>query len=522
LTRAGVEREADQVSSSAACFLAAHAKALGVSLFVLQCFGLSLLSLRQYHRMQLGMDFGIFAQAWTLIGQGHLNPTLSVFGYPYLKSHFELIMWPLALLYPLVRSPIILLWIQDAAISGACLVVYLWSLEAVQREAISRSKGLRLVMLITVLLIINPIPYTAALLDFHFESLATLFAILLARDLWSGKSRRGWVWVALCLLCGDVGGLLVLGVGISGLLASRAARQFGLWFCGIGILWLALITSLGANQGSDVRVGYAYLGGVTLLAPGLHGLLQLGGGVLGHPQRLLHMVAGRFTTIAAYLRSGGLFGILNPWGLGVSLVVLLSSALQANPTFIHMEFQNYPVVPFVTIGTLLFILSLRRLGPGIHRRGLVAGVAAVALGGSIWYSIQNFPYLGSQAATADTPALLTNPAEGAALRATLSRTPPDAAVLTTIAASGRFAQRPEFFVIQDLSPHSVAPLRIRSGTAVFIMDPQEDLTRFPYSEQYAVTSYLVNSLHARVITDSGGVVAFLWHPKVHASKLELP
>ena len=69
----------------------------GLGLLGAQCAFLVGYSVVVFHRMTLGVDFGIFSQAWTRIGTGHLDPTSSISDVPYLASHFELLMWPLAL-----------------------------------------------------------------------------------------------------------------------------------------------------------------------------------------------------------------------------------------------------------------------------------------------------------------------------------------------------------------------------------------------------------------------------------------
>lgn len=57
-----------------------------------------------------------------------------------------------------------------------------------------------------------------------------LFALLAARDLWSGR-RRGWWWAGAVLLCGDVAAtyLLAIGVGLvlSGRRHVRGRRRYG-------------------------------------------------------------------------------------------------------------------------------------------------------------------------------------------------------------------------------------------------------------------------------------------------------
>ncbi|MGH9070520.1 MAG: hypothetical protein ACRDX8_04990 [Acidimicrobiales bacterium] len=68
----------------------------------------------KYNHFNETIDFGFFNQAWFLIAHGDLNPMSSVMGFGYIQDHFQLVMWPLALLwyvYPhgvtLVRAPVV-------------------------------------------------------------------------------------------------------------------------------------------------------------------------------------------------------------------------------------------------------------------------------------------------------------------------------------------------------------------------------------------------------------------------------
>ena len=100
--------------------------------------GLVAFSTVLYHRNFLGEDFATYNQAWTLIGRGHLNPYDTVFGFPFVKSDFELIVWPLAIVHLVVPTSAVLLWIQDAAVAGCGLVAYLCTLEYLERREVDR------------------------------------------------------------------------------------------------------------------------------------------------------------------------------------------------------------------------------------------------------------------------------------------------------------------------------------------------------------------------------------------------
>ena len=97
--------------------------------------GLVAFSTILYGRNFVGQDFGTYNQAWSLIGQGHLNPFVTVYGpYPFFKSDFELIIWPLALLHLVFPSSLTLLWIQDIAGRRNRSRHYLWIVDYLQRK----------------------------------------------------------------------------------------------------------------------------------------------------------------------------------------------------------------------------------------------------------------------------------------------------------------------------------------------------------------------------------------------------
>ena len=91
----------------------------GAVVMGLWCIGLVVYSTTIYHHDYLGEDFATYNQAWTLIGQGHLNPYDTIYHFPFFKSDFELIVWPLALVHLVYSESVALLWIQDLAVAGS-------------------------------------------------------------------------------------------------------------------------------------------------------------------------------------------------------------------------------------------------------------------------------------------------------------------------------------------------------------------------------------------------------------------
>ena len=220
------------------------------------CIGLVVYSTTIYRHAFLGEDFATYNQAWTLIGQGHLNPYDTIYHFPFIRGDFELIIWPLALIHLVYPSPVALLWIQDLAVAGAGLVAYLGYVDYLERRTVPRWPAVGVASAVLVLLLAMPGAYQILSFDFHMEPLSAVFLLLAGRDLWSGRYRRAWLWVVLVLTCGTFAAVTLVGLGVSALLAGRATRRQGTLVVAVAIGWLALVSILGASAGSglDLRV----------------------------------------------------------------------------------------------------------------------------------------------------------------------------------------------------------------------------------------------------------------------------
>jgi hypothetical protein len=254
----------------------------GAVVMAIWLVGLVVFSTMLYQRDDLTADFGTYNQAWTLIGQGHLNPYDTVFIHaPFLKSDFELIMWPLALIHLVLPQPVVLLWIQDLAVATSGFVVYLWIADYLERRRVAwwAAAGVATVALMAI--VANPGVYQTLLFDFHMEPLSTVFILLAGRDLWWGRHRRAWIWVAIAPLFGAFAAITIIGLGVSALLAGRDIRREGVLLVIAGVAWLGLISVVGANSGSGLDY-YAYLAGRSRSGRPWHRMADVGVTGLGH------------------------------------------------------------------------------------------------------------------------------------------------------------------------------------------------------------------------------------------------
>ena len=206
-----------------------------------------------------------------------------------------------------------------------------------------------LAVLVLAATVANPGTYATLSFDVHLEPISTLFILLAAREFWRGRPRRGWVWVGMVLLCGSFAALMVIGLGVSALLARPDTRRPGLLLVATGLAWTALISVLHANQGSGLSL-YAYLAGRSTLT-GASGTVLVLGGILAHPSRVVHQLDSRLGAIWVLIKPVGIVGLASAWGFGIPAVILVTDALNSRADFINAAFQNFAVFPFVLVGT---------------------------------------------------------------------------------------------------------------------------------------------------------------------------
>jgi len=459
-----------------------------------------------YHRVFLGQDFATYNQAWTLIGQGHLNPYDTVYGFPFVQADFELILWPLALLHVVIPQPVVLLWVQDLAIAGAGIVTFVWITEYLERKALRRGVATGIALAALVVIVINPGVYRSLQFDIHMEPLATFFLLLAGRDLWHGRTRRPWVWLVVVLLCGSFSAIMVVGLGVSALLAGRATRRSGVLMVAAGLGWTVLISALHANQGSGLTL-YAYLAGRPTLT-GSGGVALILAGIVTHPWRVTDQLSHRLGDAYTLIKPVGVVGLASAWGFGVPVTVMTVDALNSRPDFLTDSYQNFAVFPFVLLGTVMVLVWLaERVSWGWIASTVVGGLALVqALAYGLSASPASVRWTTSQ----------VSPAVAAQLRTALARTPADAETIVTLDVMGRFCGRLWCYFFYPGGPR---PVHSRDVVFVFAT-PNETLTT-PAGSARAI-AYVRDILHARVLVDSDGVAAFDWTPPAGTTTVTVP
>ena len=463
-------------------------------------------------RFALTWDFSVYHQAWWLIGHGHLNPYDSAIGMPYWSVHGEFFMWLLALPGLVWPHAVTLLWAECLTTVGAEAVAFGWLCDmAVDRAGTRADRRVPVVLAWVglVLLVFNPWIYWSLSFDFHYEPVGILFVLLAARDLYRDPGRRRvWVWVVLALLCGDVVATYVVAIGLSAVLAGPRWRRNGLLVAAAGLVWVLLLTVMGANRGSDLAAGYGYLAAETGVSPARSlGLTRLASGLLHHPQRIAAVLWDRRLDLYANFAPSGLVGVLSPWVAVVAVLVLLENALYTNSYlgFIVPGFQGLLLFVLLPVGTVGVLAGLARRRPG----WAVLAAAIVSLNAIGWAAVW-VPRTSSQW-------LRVSPAAAGVLSSVKRQIPSADEVVVSQGVAGRFSGRQ--WVYSVFGPGSIP---VRAPTVWAVIAPSQGIETTPVDVSEALIAELAGPLHATQVAGSAGIWAFRWTPAPGTRTLTVP
>lgn len=460
------------------------------------------LAVYAFRHDDLTLDYGIFEQARFLISHGVLDPRLSLLGYPYWRSHGELIMWPLAwLLAPL--SGFGLLAVQALATAVTSWVAGRWLLEELDRLTLSRGRRRWAQGAGLVFLFLSPWVYWANGFDFHFPALAAMFLMLAARALAQDRQRRAWLWVLLTLSCGDVAGTYVAGLGLGAALAYRGRRRLhGIPLVVAGAGWTLLLGLLHANHGSAIAQQYAFLapGGRISGSASAAQVLQL---AAAHPGRALAALWGNRVNVWANVAGVGLVGLVWPWAAGVAAPVLLANNLSPSGLFAQPSFQSVPFYAFVALGSGVVLGRLLarcpRFGPVV---GLVLASQVLA-----WTAVWAPAYPRRWLLVSATSAAVVARAD--------KQIPAGDQVIVSQGILGRFADRRD--VVALLGPREV---RLETSSVYVVLAPYVGIEA-PVTEGAAALATVASYPGAVLVLHQAGVWMFRLHPTRLGERLDL-
>ena len=328
----------------------------------------------RYHRFDLYTDFGTYAQAFSVIAHGNLDPFDTFQTYPFWQNHFELAMWPIALLGSVWPHPIVLLWLQDLAVVATELIALLW-IGQICVERVGTRAG--------------PSPSSPSSPPSPTPGGGRRPSSTSISRPWACRSRccaptgcgraasapPGWPQWSRCSSATS-SPCPSSSSGLAGLLSARVRdRDAGVWHAAglvaFGLAWLVLVTVLHGNRGSAVPIYYGWI----VHEPSNASSWAVYGSLAGHPSAVLHVLRTHTGALWRVVATGGALGLLTPWGLLQAVAVLVPVALNVNGSFWLLPvgaFQTVTAVPFVLVGT---VMVLAWVGTGEPRVAAPHGTA---------------------------------------------------------------------------------------------------------------------------------------------------
>ena len=526
-------------------FWVVSAAVLGIQLVALLVYTTHL-----YQRFDVSVDFAHNVQAWYLIGHGYLNPvdTVRITPTPFLRDHFDLIIWPLSLLRWISPGPVVLLWVQDVAMVATEAITLLWVAAICSERLKARRTTVGIVALVA--LVANPWWYETASFDIHMPPLGLPFLVLSGYAFWSRRFRVACVAGLASLLFGAVVAELVIVVGVAALCSRRVREARGTRFAAglavIGLAWIALINVLGANQASNLAANYGYLAGQGQSAK-MFGILK--GSVL-HPSRVTHVLSLRWQAIVFELLPTGFVGLLTPWGflflIGLLVpVALTSSFAYSSPT--GGAFQNLPAMPFIFVGSVMVLTRLATWMPRPGSARSAVGQSSEAglqarndaplpeiAGRRRWIAHKRGPVAATAIATVATVLalaqggimihriphdwLLVSAAEAQTLDSATAIIPSDAEVVVSYGIMGRFAER-KYVLALAAAPQT---FRVSTSTVFFVITPTLGNEVLDGTDAKADESFVHTHLQAKMLIDENGVAVLEWTAPANTTTVVLP
>jgi uncharacterized membrane protein len=308
-------------------------------------------------------DLGIMDQVAWATSHGHfmleticntITDVNCLAGNMRFAIHFEPILIPVSLLYLVLPTPKLLLFLQTVTIASSVIPTYLLA----ERKLRHPAWGLGF----AVLFLLCPAVQSAVVDDFHPEVFA---APLLLWALYFIETRRDRRLIAVCamaLLCKETIALVVLCLGVY-LILARGRRRLGALLAGMGggTLALALLimhfTSLIGRSPVTSR-----------FAPLMHDPV--------HALALMVADPSRWSYLVGLFAQTGFLALLSPWMVLVALPSIAVNVLSANVMMYSGGAQyNVHLAPFLIAGAIDGVAWLKgvlpqwapRLGQRIRR-----------------------------------------------------------------------------------------------------------------------------------------------------------
>ncbi len=473
------------------------------ALFVVQLLALVTVNYREFLHFGLTIDYAYFEQTFWLLAHGHLNPYPSSMNMSFWRNHFELLMWPLALLYWLWPQGPVLLIIQDIAAVAAEWFAFKIIQRIVQNSSVPLLWEQILTFCAAVILTFNPWVWWAESFDFHFHAIE---ACLVTAGLWAFFENRvkwGYILMILTLLASQVSTTYLIPAGVTMFFMGRVRRRHGFIIALLGLAWFLMTEHLGVNGLAVVSSGH---GSSASSVSGSH-LPRAAGGLIAimlHPLSMVRAVAGVWKNILANLGPVGYLGLLSPWGL-VPLLVIVETALAGGPLFTQPSDNTIAMWALVLIGTIIWInrvyLWSRWMGY------LTLGLLLVNFTG---WAIMGYGVL-------PTKYTMTSEATAQTLSDALRSIPANAEVVASQGILGRVATRD--YVYSFNAPG--VPI-VSTKPIYFVISPYQGINVLSAPTIAWRLQYVVDNLHAKVVLHRHHIWILRWLPPLRIRSLSWP
>ncbi len=474
-----------------------RARLVGFAMLGVQLIGLGWWSYVLASRYALTTDFRLYENAAYLITHGHMGSTWSFF-----QNHADFIFVPIAFVQDLWPHPVALIWSQDLATVGAEAIALAWMCEiAAQRSLRDRTTVIPvlLIALGVVLLVANPWVAWASSFDYHAEAVSTFFLVATLYDLHHGR-RRAWLWVACCLLSGDIGATYAVAAGASAILAGRRLYKRGVAVTALALAWLIAIDLLHLNHGTN---GHAYgllVFGNSRSSPYAISALTVVTATLEHPARAFRILWLNHVNAWANLSPTGVLGLLWLPVLVPLMLILGEGQLASKAIFAEPGFQNLAIASLGAVGTVAMCSAIAGSRFGRHRLLLPILVTVLAANAVVWAAVW-LPQVS-------TNWLRVTPAAAATLKSIEAKVGPRDEVVVSQGISGDFSYRPVAYSVARAS----ATVPVTAAKVWIILAPNQGIETAPVAGVYADIAALTANPSMRLVTAANGIWAFEWSP----------
>jgi uncharacterized membrane protein len=477
-------------------------RTVGLVVLAVQLVMLALWSVLEVNRDALSWDFSLYYQPAYLIAHGHFDPYSSTFGFPFWQNDGEFIFWPLALFVRIYSHPVTLKLVQDIAIVAAETIAFLWICEIAATRAV-RDREVRypvaLAALGVLMLVADPWLTWALSFDVHAEPFVVPFLIAAAYDMFRGRRRRAWIWIAVTIAGGAVPASYAGALGVSVMLSGRRWWRQGAAIAVVAFFWETALHALNASHGAGINGLYwQLLQSHNGSLPHNASITTLVKALIHHPLRALSTVWSNKTDLWATVAPVGLIGIFWPPALIVVVLILTEGALTQGFVFSFPGFQNAALVPLVAVGTIALLAAM---APRMRRwsRWLFPAVVALIAANSIVWGAIWLPQT-------ETKWLLVPSHSASVLSALGSKIGPDAEVIAQQGVVGGFSGRASVYAL--VTANSTIPVTDDKVWVVFA--PEVGIETAPVAGIYADIHELDANHAWHMVLARDGVWAFEW------------